>query len=57
MKRIPLEVYEFAGDLRVMAHFILRVEELSRFVPINAIVDTGSPITLIGPLDTKKMRI
>ncbi len=57
MKRIPLEVYEFAGDLRVMAHFILRVKELSRFVPINAIVDTGSPITLIGPLDTKKMRI
>ena len=30
MKRIPLEVYEFAGDLRVMAHFILRVEEVLR---------------------------
>ena len=35
MKRIPLEVYEFAGDLRVMAHFILRVKELSRFVFVN----------------------
>ena len=57
MKRIPLQVYNFPGDLRVMAHFLLRIEELSRFIPIRAIVDTGSPITLIGPLDTKRMRI
>lgn len=57
MKRIPLDVYNFAGDLRVMAHFLLKIEEISRSIPVRAIVDTGSPITLIGPLDTKRMRI
>ena len=66
MKRVPLEVYSFAGDLRAMAHFLLKIEELSRFIDEleknhpeikRAIVDTGSPITLIGPLDTKRMRI
>jgi len=57
MKKIPLTVYEFAGDLRVMAHFLLRIEELSRFIPVKAIVDTGSPVTLIGPLDTARIRI
>jgi len=57
MKKIPLEVYPFAGDLRVMASFLLRIEEFSKSIPIQAIVDTGSPITLIGPLDSKRMRI
>ena len=57
MKRIPLDVYNFAGDLRVMAHFLLKIEEISRSIPVRAIVDTGSPITLIGTLDTKRMRI
>lgn len=56
MTKIPLEVYHFAGDLRVMAHFLLKIEEFP-IIPINAIVDTGSPVTLIGPLDTKRMRI
>jgi len=41
-----------------MAHFLLKIEKLSKSsIPINAIIDTGSPITLIGPLDTKRMRI
>ena len=57
MQRIPLEVYEFANGLRVMAHFWLKIEDLSRSIPIRAIVDTGSPVTLIGSLDTMKMRI
>jgi aspartyl protease len=57
MKKIPLNVYNFAGDLRIMAHFFLKVEELSKSIPIRAIVDTGSPMTLIGPLDTGRMRI
>ena len=58
MRRIPLQVYYFAGDLRAMAHFLLKIEKLSKSsIPINAIIDTGSPITLIGPLDTKRMRI
>jgi hypothetical protein len=57
--KIPLSVYQYAGSLRIMAHFLLKVEgskeELS--LPIRAIVDTGSPTTLIGPLDLKRMRI
>jgi hypothetical protein len=57
MKIIPLNVYSFAGGLRIMAHFLLKVGGLPSFIPINAIVDTGSPITLIGPLDTKRMRL
>ena len=56
MKKIPLEVYNFAGSLRIMARFLLRIEGLPS-LPINAIVDTGSPITLIGPLDTMRMRL
>jgi len=58
MKIVPLQVYHFAGDLRVMAHFLLKIEKLSKSsIPIHAIIDTGSPITLIGHLDTKRMRI
>lgn len=57
MQKINLEVYDFAGSLRVMAHFWLKIEELSKSIPIQAIVDTGSPVTLIGTLDTRRMRI
>jgi hypothetical protein len=57
MKRIPLEVYNYAGSLRIISHFLLRIDELSKSFPVRAIVDTGSPITLIGPLDTKRMRL
>jgi len=56
MKRIPLEVYNFSDDLRIMAHFLLKIEGFPRHIPIRAIVDTGSPITLIGTLDTKRIR-
>ena len=45
MQKIPLDVYDFAGSLRVMAHFWLKVEELAKSIPIRAIVDTGSPVT------------
>lgn len=57
MKRISLEVYNFSDDLRIMAHFLLKVEGFPMHIPIRAIVDTGSPITLIGPLDTKRVRL
>jgi len=57
MKKIPLEVYHFANNLRIMAHFLLRCESPHIFMPIKAIVDTGSPITIIGPLDIKRMRL
>ena len=40
-----------------MAHFLLRCENPHVFAPIRAIVDTGSPTTLIGPSDIKKMRL
>lgn len=39
-----------------MAHFLLKIEGIPISIPIRAIVDTGSPITLIGPLDTKRIR-
>jgi len=58
MKRIPLEVYNFAGSLRIVATFLLRVEEpIKIFLPIKAIVDTGSPITIISSADLQRMRI
>ncbi len=57
MKRVPLEVYHFADNLRIMAHFLLRCEDLKIFMPIRAIVDTGSPMTIIGPADIKRMRL
>mgnify|MGYP001571765398 CR=1 FL=1 len=55
--RIPLQVYEYAGGLRVVAQFILRSKELNLFMPIQAIVDTGSPVTMIGNLDLARARL
>jgi len=57
MGRIPLQVYFFAGSSRIMAHFLLKSSELSFSLPIKAIVDTGSPVTLIGNSDLKRMRL
>jgi hypothetical protein len=58
MKKISLEVYHFAGSLRIIATFLLRVEDpIKVFLPIKAIVDTGSPITLISSTDLQRMRI
>lgn len=57
MKRIPLEVYYFAGSLRPMVHFLLRSEKPHIFASIRAIVDTGSPTTLIGSSDMERVRI
>ena len=58
MVQIPLEVYEYAGSLRIMAHFFLKIEEpIKIFLPIRAIVDTGSPKNLIGSADLGRMRI
>ena len=57
MKRIPLEVTHFAGSLRAIAIFLLKSEDPHLFIPIRAIIDTGSPLTLIGTLDVKKARL
>jgi len=40
-----------------MGHFLLKCENPHIFGPVKAIVDTGSPTTLIGPLDLARMRI
>src|SRR3989344_5876403 len=57
MKKILLQVYYYAGSSRIMAHFLLKSDDLSFSIPIRAIVDTGSPITLIGTSDLKRMRL
>ncbi len=55
--KIPLQVYEFAGGLRIMAHLLLRAEEPHMFGPIRAIVDTCGPATIIGNGDAERMRV
>lgn len=40
-----------------MAHFLLKSKDLAFSVPVRAIVDTGSPVTLIGTQDLRKMRL
>lgn len=57
MRKIPLEVCNFAGSLRIMTHFLLRSDNSHIFASIRAIVDTGSPMTLIGYLDIKRVRL
>jgi len=54
---IPLQVYDFAGGLRIMAHLFLKAQEPHIFGSIRAIVDTGSPATIIGNGDAERMRI
>jgi len=55
--RIPLQVRDFAGGLRVMAQFLIRSEKPHLFGSIESIVDTGSPTTILGVPDTKRMRV
>ena len=55
--KIPLQVYFFAGGLRAIARFLVRSEKPHIFGSIEAIVDTGSPTTIIGLPDLKRMRI
>ncbi len=57
MKRINLQVHHFANGLRPIASFLLKSEFLKYSLPVMAIVDTGSPITLIGTADLKRMRL
>ena len=55
--RIPISVDFFAGGLRPMVALSLRSKEPHIFGFINAIVDTGSPSTILGSADVQKMRI
>jgi len=40
-----------------MVSFLLRYEDPHMFLPIQAIVDTGSPITILGIADLKRARV
>jgi len=55
--KIPLEVYFFAGGMRAMAHFLIKSDDPHMFGSIEAIVDTGSPTTILGAPDLKRMRV
>lgn len=55
--RIPLQVRDFAGGLRVMAQFLIRSDKPHLFGSIESIVDTGSPTTILGMPDMKRMRV
>jgi hypothetical protein len=52
--KIPLEVRDFAGGLRVMARFLIQSNNPHLFGSIESIVDTGSPTTILGFPDIKK---
>ena len=56
MKQIPLEVCHYDDNLRIIARFLLRCNDPKIFAIIEAIVDTGSPITIIGPRNVKRIR-
>ena len=55
--KIPLQVYDFANGLRIMASLLIKAETLHIFAFVQAIVDTGSPETILGMSDMKKFRI
>jgi len=40
-----------------MAHLLIKSDTPHIFAPVEAIVDTGSPETILGMADIKKMRI
>ena len=55
--KIPIRVEHFAGGLRPMVICSLRSEEPHIFGFLNAIIDTGSPSTILGGADIQRMRI
>jgi hypothetical protein len=55
--KIPIRVEFFAGGLRPMATFTLRSDSPPIFGFVNAIIDTGSPTTILGGADVQRMRI
>lgn len=55
--KIQVKVEHFAGGLRPMIVCSLRSKNPNMFGFINAIIDTGSPSTILGSSDVAKMRI
>ena len=54
---IPIRVEFFAGGLRPMITLALRSQNPKIFSFVNAIIDTGSPNTILGSADMQRMRI
>jgi len=55
--KILVRVEFFAGGIRPIITLCLRSENPSIFGFINAIIDTGSPTTIIGGADVQRLRI
>lgn len=55
--RIPVRVEFFAGGLRPMVTACIKSELPKIFGVISAIIDTGSPETILGAGDIQRMRI
>lgn len=55
--KIPISVEFFAGGLRPLAVFTLKSDTPRIFGFVKAIIDTGSPTTILGGSDLQRMRI
>jgi hypothetical protein len=55
--KIPVRVEFFAGGLRPMVGICIKSESPKIFGIANAIIDTGSPTTILGAGDVQRMRI
>ena len=55
--KIPIKVEFFAGGLRPLSTFTIKSETPHLFGFVKAIIDTGSPITILGGSDVQRMRI
>ena len=55
--KIPLNIKEWAGGKRIMLYATLMHDDPHIFAPIEFIIDTGSPTTLLGEIDAKRFRI
>ncbi len=55
--KIPIRVEFFAGGLRPIVTFTLRSMIPHIFGFVNAVLDTGSPTTILGSADIQRMRI
>ncbi|MBM3234564.1 hypothetical protein FJZ19_05740 [Candidatus Pacearchaeota archaeon] len=55
--RIPVRVEFFAGGLRPILTVCIKSESPKIFGAVSAIIDTGSPTTILGAGDKQRMRI
>ena len=54
--KIPLKIKDWGGK-RIMASALLRSDDPRIFAPIEFIIDTGSPTTLLGEIDAQRFRL